>query len=258
MALKKVAISGGFDPLHVGHIKHIEAALELGDELIVILARDDQLAMKKGRPFMSYETRKEILEWGLEGKGKVVQNVDKNLTSVESLKLYRPDVYAKGGNTWNINNLPEREVCEELGIEVVFGVGGYEKLQSSSDLLRGRWSQRKREERYTIYDSTLEGFNVSMTLLNKGHSTVGHSHPWPELYTFLEGEGVVELRHKNALCEKPASKGSVVLIPESWFHRVHNTGKIRVVFLCVWKVNEIAGGGYDKLYSSSRFNGSSA
>ena len=109
------------------------------------------------------------------------------MTSIESLKLYRPDVFAKGGDTWNINNLPEREVCEELGIEVVFGVGGFEKLQSSSDLLRGYWNQRKKEERYTVYNSKLEGSNVSMTLLNKGHSLVGHSHPWPELYIFLEG-----------------------------------------------------------------------
>jgi cytidyltransferase-like protein len=127
----KVAISGGFDPIHPGHIQYIEEALKLG-ELIIILTRDDQLIQKKGKCVIPYEARKQILEWGLKGRGKVVGNLDLDITCKSSLRFYRPNIFAKGGDTWDANNLPEKEVCQELGIEIVFGVGGYDKPYSSS------------------------------------------------------------------------------------------------------------------------------
>lgn len=130
----KVAVSGGFDPLHIGHTRYLKEALSLGDCLIVILTRDDQLILKKGKVFMPYEERKEILEWSLEGKGRfeVVENIDMGLTSIESIRKYKPDIFAKGGDTWDEENLPEAEVCREIGVKVVFGVGGFKKVQSSS------------------------------------------------------------------------------------------------------------------------------
>lgn len=133
-----IAISGGFDPPHNGHYRLIERALKLGDILVIILTRDDQLVEKKGKAWISYEDRKYMLEFLLEGKKvgyKVVPNIDKDLTSRDSLREYRPfHVYAKGGNTWNSSNLPERDVCKELGIDMVFGVGGYHKDKGSSDV----------------------------------------------------------------------------------------------------------------------------
>jgi len=131
----RVAISGGFDPIHAGHIGYIEDALKLGDSLIVILTRDDQLVIKKGFVLMPYDVRKKVLEWGLKGRGEVVENIDEGIESIESLRGYRPGIFAKGGSTWNLENLPEKEVCEELGVKVIFGVGGFEKVQSSSDLV---------------------------------------------------------------------------------------------------------------------------
>ena len=128
----KVAVSGGFDPIHPGHIKYIEEALKLGDEFIVILTRDDQLVMKKGKCIIPYKVRKGVLEWGLKGRGKVVENIDKDITSKDSLRHYGVNIFAKGGDTWDIDNLPEKEVCKELGIRIVFGVGGYDKPYTSS------------------------------------------------------------------------------------------------------------------------------
>ena len=128
----RVAISGGFDPVHPGHISYIEEALKLGDRLIVILSRDNQLVMKKGKYAQPYKVRRAVLEWGLHGRGYIVENRDKDITSCESLRYYRPDIFAKGGDTWSLENLPEREVCEELGIKVLFGIGGYDKQYSSS------------------------------------------------------------------------------------------------------------------------------
>lgn len=131
-----VAVAGGFDPLHDGHIAHIEEALQLGSELLIILTRDDQLIAKKGFYAVPYEVRKAVLEWGLKSRGVVVVNKDEDLTSTASLRRYRPHIFAKGGDTWDFYNLPEREVCKELGIQVYFGVGGFEKLRSSTEMLK--------------------------------------------------------------------------------------------------------------------------
>lgn len=140
---RSIAISGGFDPLQPGHLSYIEDASKLGYELKVILSRDDQLLEKdrqlgfpKNRQPMPYEVRKQILEWGLRGRGIVVQNIDKDITSCESLRLYHPDIFAKGGDTWDLDNLPEAKVCKELGIEVVFGVGGFDKPYTSSQFFK--------------------------------------------------------------------------------------------------------------------------
>lgn len=135
---KVISVSGSFDPIHIGHLRYIQDAMKLGSTIIVILTRDDQLAQKKGKPFMCYAERKEIVEAILGNRGVVVPNVDVDITSVESIRKYRPNIFAKGGDTWDINNLPEAKVCSELGIEVVFGVGGFDKVQSSRWLIRGK------------------------------------------------------------------------------------------------------------------------
>ncbi|KKM84296.1 hypothetical protein LCGC14_1300590 [marine sediment metagenome] len=135
--MKVVAVSGGFDPPHDNHIAYFEEALTLGDELIVILTRDDQLVTKKGKVWIPYERRKYMLEWMFKGKGKkctIVENTDSDITSRESLRKYLPDIFAKGGSDWDKDNLAEREVCTELGIQVIFGVGGFEKPRGSSDV----------------------------------------------------------------------------------------------------------------------------
>lgn len=136
-----VAVSGGFDPLHPGHLTYIEEALKLGDYLLVILTRDEQLIEKdrmagnvKNRKPIPYEVRKAVLEWGLGSNGEVVPNIDKDITSCKSIRRYHPDIFAKGGDSWDLDNLPEKSVCDELGIEIVFGVGGYDKPYSSSNL----------------------------------------------------------------------------------------------------------------------------
>jgi len=132
----KVAISGGFDPIHIGHIEYLEAALGLGSTLIIILSRDAQLTQKKGVCAVPYKVRKAVLEWGLKGRGMVVENLDDSLTSCKSLRYYKPDIFAKGDSSWNDDNLPEKEVCIENGIKIIYGVGGLEKQYSSSDFYK--------------------------------------------------------------------------------------------------------------------------
>ncbi|MBI2857431.1 MAG: adenylyltransferase/cytidyltransferase family protein [Chloroflexi bacterium] len=141
MNLNKIAaVSGAFDPIHSGHIHHLEDALRRATAanlpLLIILTRDDQLVARKKFFFMSFKERVDCLEWGLKGRAIIIENVDKDTTSVESLRMFKPKLYFKGGGAWSQYNLPEWAVCKELGIEVVFDVGGREKEQSSTLLAK--------------------------------------------------------------------------------------------------------------------------
>ena len=130
-----VVVSGGFDPVHIGHIRSMKEARKLGDELVVILTRDDQLVQKKGYFFMPYEERKEVLE-SLECVDRVVPNIDEGITSNESLEYYRPNIFAKGGDRTE-DNMPEieKEICARIGCKIAYGIGG-DKIQSSSSLVK--------------------------------------------------------------------------------------------------------------------------
>ena len=133
-----IAISGGFDPLHKGHLRHIKSAMRLGNRILVILSTDEILVRKKGKAFMEYAERKEIIEAIIGDQGEVVPNLCKDgLDCIDALRLYKPDIFGKGGDSWDEKNLPEYGVCKELGIKIVFGVGGFEKLNSSSKLIAG-------------------------------------------------------------------------------------------------------------------------
>ena len=133
-------VSGGFDPPHTGHFRYIRDAIsrmDVGDKLVVILTRDDQLMSKKQFVYMPYPERKEVLDWVLEGKGivyEVVPNVDLDITSTNSLMFYGANVFLKGGDTWDVKSLPEYQTCMDNHIDVLFGVGGLDKVRSSSDL----------------------------------------------------------------------------------------------------------------------------
>ena len=135
-----VAVSGGFDPVHVGHLKMFEAARALGDKLLVILNSDKFLMEKKGFVFMPFEERKEILE-GIRFVDEVAECIDRDHTVCETLKWLRPKVFANGGDRDGTEKIPEVHVCRAYGIEMVFGVGGG-KVQSSSALARSARNRR--------------------------------------------------------------------------------------------------------------------
>ncbi len=126
-----VAASGGFDPLHVGHIEYLEKAKKLGDKLVVILNQDMFLMRKKGHVFMPFAERKRILE-ALKCVDEVVPCIDDDQSVCKTLELLKPAIFAKGGDR-NATNIPERAVCARLGIKIVDGLG--EKVQSSSELI---------------------------------------------------------------------------------------------------------------------------
>lgn len=128
---KTIMVSGGFDPIHVGHVRMIQESAKYGD-VIVVANSDNWLFRKKGYNFMSFKERKEIL-LSLKGVVEVVAVDDTDGTVCSALREYRPTYFANGGDR-KIDNTPEKVLCEELGIEMLWNVGG-EKIQSSSELV---------------------------------------------------------------------------------------------------------------------------
>ena len=133
--MRIVAVSGGFDPLHPGHIDMIEAARSLGDSLIVLLNTDEFLIRKKGRAFMTWHQRARVVG-SLRAVDMVVPVIDEDDTVCETLRQVRPTIFANGGDRF-ADNTPEVQICRDLGIEIEFRVGGG-KVESSSQLLT-RW-----------------------------------------------------------------------------------------------------------------------
>jgi cytidyltransferase-like protein len=127
-----VAVSGAFDPVHIGHIRYIREAAKLGDKLIVILNGDDFLLRKKGFVFMPLKERKEILE-NIKGVDEVVASVDEDQTVSRTLEQIKPDIFAKGGDRTGPDNIPEAETCRKIGCKLVTNVGG-SKVRSDSEL----------------------------------------------------------------------------------------------------------------------------
>lgn len=136
---KWVVTSGGFDPLHIGHLRCIQEsarlARQLRGQLIVIVNGDGFLRRKKGKPFMNHLERMEIIA-GLRGVTYVVGWDDGSQTVTGAIEKLQPSLFTKGGDRNEKAVVPEFEMCEQLGCQVLFGVGGG-KIQSSSELLRG-------------------------------------------------------------------------------------------------------------------------
>ena len=131
MKKKRIAVSGGFDPVHVGHVRMIQAAAKFGD-VIIICNSDAWLKRKKGYSFMPFEERAEILR-AFKGVKDVFEANDDDGSVCESLKELQPDIFANGGDRFNTNT-PETQTCKKYDIAMMWGVGGG-KVQSSSDLV---------------------------------------------------------------------------------------------------------------------------
>ena len=152
-AYKVIMTSGGFDPIHPGHLtSFLDAKARYEDDsgpyvpkplVVVVVNGDSFLCDKKGRAFQDLKTRCQIVSCcrGVD----VVIPFEKpgDSTVCEAIRLIRPDVFAKGGDRTGIENIPEWGVCQELGVEVATGFGE-DKLWSSSDFLK-RWEKPFRD-----------------------------------------------------------------------------------------------------------------
>lgn len=129
---KVVAVSGYFNPLHVGHLEMITKAKKLGDKLVAIVNSDLQVKLKGSAPFMSEKDRLKIIG-ALADVDEVFLSIDKDKTVCRSLAKIKPDIFANGGDRKNLGDVPEFSICQKLGIEMVDGLG--RKIRASSKLI---------------------------------------------------------------------------------------------------------------------------
>jgi cytidyltransferase-like protein len=127
-----IMVSGGFDPVHAGHIRMIRAAAKFGN-VIVVANSDKWLNEKKGFVFMDFEQRAEILN-SIKGVVLVSDVDDSDGTVCEAIKRLKPTYFANGGDRGK-HNTPEQNVCDDLGIEMLWSIGGDEKVAASSKLV---------------------------------------------------------------------------------------------------------------------------
>ena len=136
---KVMLVSGGFDPVHKGHLRMFREASWLGHQVIIGLNSDDWLTRKKGKPFMNFGERKEILE-AFRYINQVIPFDDDDGTACDLIEkvndMYDTDhkIYFANGGDRGKENVPEVEVCKDLGVVMLWGVGGG-KIQSSSWLI---------------------------------------------------------------------------------------------------------------------------
>lgn len=222
--MKTVAVSGGFDPIHVGHLRMFQKAREHGDRLVVILNNDNWLKKKKGFVFMCEEQRAEILR-AINGVDFVwITRHDENPTDMSVCKDINEcpltiDVFANGGDRKNEEDIPEAVMCKQIGIETIFNVGG-EKVESSSALVDAASTRlhAKPWGGYKILDGSLERNFVLKTLyIEPYQSTSLQSHEHRDEYWMLvEGEVKVNLNDY----ETSLPTFSFWLIPRRMKHRI--------------------------------------
>ena len=128
--MKTVAVSGYFDPLHVGHLEYLKMAKSLGDKLIVIVNSDLQASLKKGKSFMSEKDRLEIIG-ALRCVDEAFLSIDNDKSVCKSLEYLKPDIFANGGDR-SLEEIPETRVMKKYNIQMVDGLG--EKIRSSSEI----------------------------------------------------------------------------------------------------------------------------
>lgn len=126
-----ICLSGGFDPIHAGHVRMIQGAVNFG-KVIIILNSDEWLIDRKGYCLIPWSERKEVL-MAIEGVDEVVAVDDSDGTVCKALEEIKPTVFGNGGLRTR-GNTPERELCIDLGIRLVYGIGGGERDQKTLNL----------------------------------------------------------------------------------------------------------------------------
>jgi len=220
---KIVLISGGFDPLHSGHIAYIQAAKKLGDILVVAVNSDEWLTRKKGRAFMPLKERTEIL-CNIVGVDFVITFNDSDNTAKHAITMtmqsYPHDkiIFANGGDR-TAKNIPEMDI-QNSNLEFVFGVGGEDKKNSSSWILE-EWKSPKVYRSWGYYRVLYDqpGTKVKELIVDPGMSLSRQRHfKRSEHWHVVEGEAFVHLNNERY---KLYTKDSIEINVEQW-HKLFN------------------------------------
>lgn len=241
-----VLVTGGFDPLHSGHIAYFKAARELGDYLVVGLNSDAWLTRKKGRPFMPFNERAAIIK-ELACVDDVIGFNDDDDTACNAIGHILATtidnvVFANGGDRTNTTTPEYATYGNYPSVEFVFGVGGEDKKNSSSWILK-EWSQPTTERawgRYTVLDKGT-GWQVKQLAFDAGKALSDQRHfKRSEHWHVVEGDVQMTLEYPNGSTEtKLYSAGTSIDIPVLTWHKAVNTGSITAKVVEVWLGNEL-------------------
>jgi len=199
--MKISIVSGGFDPLHSGHIAYLEAAAKLGDELWVCLNSDAWLTAKKGKPFMCFQERKAVLE-ALRCVHRVIEFNDTDGSCIQGLekiakqKPHSSLIFCNGGDRTR-DNIPESSV---QGVDLIFGVGGRDKKNSSSTILAS-WHNNVEQRSWGEFTTLLTKANIKVKELivkpKQGMSFQRHQYR-SEVWFIHEGTCKVYFQSKDS------------------------------------------------------------
>lgn len=226
--MKIIIVSGGFDPIHSGHIAYFKAARDLGDKLIVALNSDEWLIKKKGKFFMPFTERKLIIE-NISCVDEVIDFIDDELGSatnaiIKIKKMFPKDdiAFANGGDR-NKTNITEMSV---KGVEFLFSVGGDDKKNSSSWILKD-WQYYKEDRFWGKFFNLFEAdqLKVKDLIVNpKSGMSFQRHFKRNEIWLVYQGSCVVNYsnsdpNHKNNIL---LNKFDHYLVPQKTWHQITN------------------------------------
>ena len=229
-----VAVSGGFDPLHVGHVRMFKEARKLGEKLVVILNNDNWLRNKKGFSFMAEKERQELIE-SFPFVDKVVLTSHKigdlDRSVVHVLKKIKPAVFANGGDRTpedaknkNSSLNPEQEFCKQNGITVVYNVGRGGKVQSSSWMVRDAARAFGRSVRpwgeFYGWDSGKKWYLKTIYVKPGKRLSLQYHHHRSERWVLVEGSATAVTRQDGKLIETELKVGETFIVHKGMHHRL--------------------------------------
>lgn len=227
--VRTVAVSGGFDPVHVGHVRMFKKARALGDRLIVILNNDHWLRAKKGYVFMPEKERAELLRALPFVDDVYVTTHKKNPSDMsvsDALGKVRPGIFANGGDRKGVHDIPETAVCRKLGIKMVFNIGG-RKVQSSSWMIKGATRPVMRTVRpwgeYFGWDKG-KAWNLKTIYIKPGKRlSLQYHHHRAECWLLVDGDAAATV-HTDAGKEVKVAlkKGETFFVRKGQVHRLES------------------------------------
>lgn len=245
---KVVLVTGGFDPLHSGHIAYFKAARELGDHLVVGVNSDDWLTRKKGRPFMPFEERCAIIK-ELACVDEVIgfnDNDDSACNAIMQVLSTKGSswsvVFANGGDRINTNTPEYKVYGEHTDVEFKFKVGGSNKKNSSSWILK-EWSHPTTDRawgRYTVLDKK-DGWQVKELAFKPNKSLSDQKHfKRSEHWCVVDGKIRINLEYPDGTKKMCLlSNGESIDIPVGVWHKAINVGEQTAKVIEVWMGKEL-------------------